>query len=95
MIAIECKSGYDNRLYVPRDQIVRCQEWSQNFNMYNPVALLAFKFAANGKRKLKYVYKEVPQDEAPDKHYSCDYEGVIRDEENTVIPLKDFEVPWS
>lgn len=58
--AIECKSGDTDILYIPKDQLDRCKDITDNFLSYYPkrLVVLAFKFKANKKktRKLHYYF---------------------------------------
>ena len=55
IIALEAKSTAGNVVYVPQDQIERCEQWIKHFQLYEiKQVLLGFKFGQiKGKRKLK------------------------------------------
>ena len=56
LYAIECKSGESNILYIPFDQISRCEWITEKFlRIYeNRYIVFAFKFKGTAKRKLQY-----------------------------------------
>lgn len=56
LYSIEAKSGEDNILYVPADQIQRCQDITDKFlRIYNQRWIVfAFKFKGTKTRKLQY-----------------------------------------
>lgn len=79
IIAIEAKSTHQTLAYVPYDQIERCSDWINHFQVYDKkMVVLAFKFGQiTGKRKLKIIYKVYPIGKYLPRDVRCDYEGNI------------------
>lgn len=70
LLAIECKSGESDILPIPRDQIDRCIDITDNFlTAYeNRYIVFAFKFKGTAKRKLQYRFMFISSPFTPPKH---------------------------
>ena len=106
MLVIEAKSGTAMSLPVPAEQIMRCMEWMDIFEIYRKrKVVLAFKFLSKKRvglgryegRKLREFYKV--WDESRDvTSCTCSYDGrtfagtgSLREE----ITLKDYKMPFA
>lgn len=102
---IEAKSGTGTTLHVPFDQIIRCQNWTNHFEVYKKrKVVLAFKFLSKkrigvGKyenRQLREFYK-VWDESKKAIDCVCTYNGdtyAIRDSERQKLTLKEYEMPF-
>lgn len=105
LFTIEAKSGTGTTLQVPFDQIIRCQEWINHFEVYNTRnVLLAFKFLSKkrigvGKyesRQLREFYK-VWDKSKKIVDCVCTYDGKTYARVNgkrKKLFLKDYEMPF-
>lgn len=91
MIAIEAKSTVGNMVYIPLDEIQRCESWVEMLSRYQTRHIVfAFKFGArrsknskiyNTRTQPKYYYfivKYLTRHIDSLKHISCDENGTIR-----------------
>jgi len=105
IFTIEAKSGTGTTLQVPFDQIIRCLNWTSNFELYKTrKVVLAFKFLSKkrigvGKyenRQLREFYK-VWDESKKIIDCVCTYDGktyAIRDGKRQKLVLKDYEMPF-
>ena len=103
IVAIEAKSTVQNYAYVPQDQIERCRDWVNMFDVYpSKNVVLAFKFGQTQivvkgdliKRKVRYFYKIFPYKGTSPCDVRADYEGNIMlkiKEEWQQVNLEDFK----
>ena len=105
IFTIEAKSGTGTTLHVPFDQIVRCLNWTNHFELYNKRnVVLAFKFLSKkrigvGKyenRQLREFYK-VWDKSKKIVDCVCTYDGktyaLINGKQKKLF-LKDYEMPF-
>jgi len=102
---LEAKSGTGTTLQVPFDQIIRCQNWTNHFEVYKKrKVVLAFKFLSKkrvgvGKyenRQLREFYK-VWDDSKKVIDCVCTYNGdtyAIKDGKRQKLILADYEMPF-
>ena len=105
IFTIEAKSGTGTTLHVPFDQIIRCLNWTSNFELYKTrKVVLAFKFLSKkrigvGKyenRQLREFYK-VWDESKKIIDCVCTYDGktyAIRDGKRQKLVLKDYDMPF-
>ena len=105
IFTIEAKSGTGTTLQVPFDQIIRCLNWTSNFELYKTrKVVLAFKFLSKkrigvGKyenRQLREFYK-VWDESKRIIDCVCTYDGktyAIRDGKRQKLVLKDYDMPF-
>ena len=105
LYTMEAKSGTGTTLTVPFDQIIRCLNWTNNFEVYKiRYVLLAFKFLSKKrigvgkyeKRELREFYKVWDSRKTP-TDMVCRYDGStygLKDGEKTKLSLKDYEMPF-
>ena len=105
IFTIEAKSGTGTTLFVPYDQIERCQKWTNNFEVYKTrKVILAFKFLSKkrigtGKyerRKLHEFYK-VWGNKKKAVNCVCTYNGEIYESLNgkrKELCLNDLPMPF-
>ncbi|KAF6242980.1 resolvase [Nitrosopumilus sp. b1] len=105
LFTIEAKSGTNNTLQVPYDQISRCLKWTETFKVYKTRdVILAFKFLSKKRigvgqyenRELREFFKVWHKgDDIMD--CVCTYEGEVyglKDKTRLKINLKDCEMPF-
>jgi Holliday junction resolvase len=102
---IEAKSGTGTTLQVPFDQILRCLNWTNHFELYKKrKVVLAFKFLSKkrigvGKyenRQLREFYKVWDESEKP-IDCVCTYNGdtyAIKDGKRQKLVLREYEIPF-
>ena len=102
---IEAKSGTGTTLQVPFDQISRCLNWTNHFEIYKKrKVILAFKFLSKkrvgvGKyenRQLREFYK-VWNESKNLINCVCTYDGetyAIKEGKREKLILKDYEMPF-
>ena len=105
IFTIEAKSGTGTTLFVPYDQIERCQKWTNNFEVYKMrKVILAFKFLSKkrigtGKyerRKLHEFYK-VWGNKKKAVNCVCTYNGEMYESSNgkrKELRLNDLPMPF-
>ena len=105
IFTLEAKSGTGTTLQVPFDQIERCLQWVNNFQVYKTrKVILAFKFLSKKRiglsmyenRKLHEFYKEWDNKKKP-INCVCTYDGktyAICDGKRKKLYLKDFHMPF-
>ena len=105
IFATEAKSGTGTTLYVPYDQIERCQNWANNFCLYKTrKVILAFKFLSKkrigvGKyerRKLREFYKIWDNNEKA-VDCVCTYDGnvyALKNGTRKKLQLKNLHPPF-
>ena len=105
IFTIEAKSGTGTTLQVPFDQIERCLNWVDNFQVYqNREVILAFKFLSKKrtgvgtyeKRKLHEFYKVWDKTKKP-IDFVCTYDGriyALKNGRQKRLELKDFLMPF-
>ena len=105
LFTIEAKSGTVDRLPVPSDQISRCLNWTENFNLYQTrKVILAFKFLSKKRvgageyesRELREFYKVWDKGEKI-VDCVCTYEGEtysLANGNRSKLFLKDFQMPF-
>ena len=105
LYTIEAKSGTGTTLMVPFDQIIRCLNWTNNFQVYKTrEVILAFKFLSKKrigvgkyeKRELREFFKIWDQKRSP-IDIVCKYDGetyTIRDSKKKKVSLKDHKMPF-
>ena len=105
IFTIEAKSGTGSTLQVPFDQIERCLNWTNNFQVYKErKVLLAFKFLSKKRigvgqyesRQLREFYKEWDEKLTPEDCV-CTYDGTtytLRDKVRKPVNLKDKKMPF-
>ena len=101
IFTIEAKSGTGTTLQVPFDQIERCLNWVNNFQVYqNREVILAFKFLSKKrigvgkyeKRQLHEFYKVWDKAKKP-TDFVCTYDGktyALKNGRQKRLTLKDF-----
>ena len=106
VFTIEAKSGTGTSLYVPPDQIERCQKWIRAFDLYeNRKVILAFKFLSkkrigNGeyqKRELREFYKVWHGTTFP-SNLVCTYDGetyLTKEGKRSKMLLKEQKMPFN
>ena len=105
IFTIEAKSGTGTTLFVPFDQIERCLNWIDNFQIYQKrEVILAFKFLS--KKRIgtdKYVKRELREFyKVWDKKKKvidcvCTYDGktyALKNGKQKKLMLKDFLMPF-
>ena len=105
IFTIEAKSGTGTTLFVPFDQIERCLNWIDNFQVYQKrEVILAFKFLSKKrigtgkyeKRKLHEFYK-VWDKKKKVIDCVCTYDGktyALKNGKQKKLVLKDFLMPF-
>jgi len=105
ILTIEAKSGTGTTLQVPFDQIIRCVNWTNHFEIYKTrKVVLAFKFLSKkrigvGKyenRQLREFYK-VWDKSKKIVDCVCTYDGktyALVDGKRKKLFLKDYEMPF-
>jgi len=105
LFTIEAKSGSGTTLQVPFDQIIRCVNWTNHFELYKTrKVVLAFKFLSKkrvgvGKyenRQLREFYK-VWDKSKKIVDCVCTYDGktyALIDGKRKKLFLKDYEMPF-
>jgi len=105
LFTIEAKSGTGTTLQVPFDQIIRCLNWTNHFELYKTrKVVLAFKFLSKkrvgvGKyenRQLREFYK-VWDKSKKIVDCVCTYDGktyALIDGKRKKLFLKDYEMPF-
>ena len=105
IFTIEGKSGTGTTLYVPFDQIERCLNWIDNFQVYQKrEVILAFKFLSKKrigtdkyeKRELREFYK-VWDKKKKVIDCVCTYDGktyALKNGKQKKLVLKDFSMPF-
>ena len=105
IFTIEAKSGTGTTLQVPFDQIIRCLNWTNHFELYKTrKVVLAFKFLSKkrigvGKyenRQLREFYKVWDESEKI-IDCVCTYDGTtyaIMDGTRQKLVLKDYQMPF-
>ena len=105
IFTIEAKSGTGTTLQVPFDQIIRCVNWTNHFELYKTrQVVLAFKFLSKkrlgvGKyenRQLREFYK-VWDKSKKIVDCVCTYDGktyALVDGKRKKLFLKDYEMPF-
>ena len=105
LYTIEAKSGTGTTLTVPFDQIIRCLNWTNNFQVYKTrEVILAFKFLSKKrigvgkyeKRELREFFKIWDPKRSP-IDIVCKYDGetyTIRDSKKKKVSLKDHKMPF-
>ena len=106
LFTIEAKSGTGTTLTVPYDQIIRCLNWTNNFEVYKTrQVLLAFKFLSKKRigvgeyerRELREFYKVWNQRKKP-TDIVCKYDGTtyeLKDGQKKKFFLKDYLMPFT
>lgn len=102
---IEAKSGTNNTLQVPYDQILRCLKWIHTFELYQTRKMvIAFKFLSKkridkGKyesRELREYYK-IWNESYPVTDFVCTYDGAtysLHNKKRTQLNLEDCFMPF-
>ena len=105
IFTLEAKSGTGTTLYVPFDQIERCLNWINNFQIYQKrEVILAFKFLSKKrigtgkyeKRELHEFYK-VWDKKKKVIDCACTYDGktyALKNGKQKKLILKDFLMPF-
>lgn len=105
LYTIEAKSGTGTTLQVPFDQIIRCKDWTEHFELYKErQVVLAFKFLSKkrtgvGKyenRQLREFYK-VWDKSKKIVDCVCTYKGdtyALVNGNRKKLFLKDYEMPF-
>jgi len=105
IFTIEAKSGTGTTLQVPHDQITRCLNWVNNFQLYKTrKVILAFKFLSKKRigvgnyenRELREFYKEWDNSSNP-KNCVCAYDGktyAIVNGERMKFSLREYKMPF-
>ena len=105
LYTIEAKSGTGTTLTVPFDQIIRCLNWTNNFQVYKTrEVILAFKFLSKkrigvGKyeqRELREFFKIWDPKRNP-IDIVCKYDGetyTIKASKKKKVSLKDHKMPF-
>ena len=105
IFTIEAKSGTGTTLFVPFDQIERCLNWIDNFQVYQKrEVILAFKFLSKKrigtgkyeKRELREFYK-VWDKKKKVIDCVCTYDGktyALKNGKQKKLVLKDFLMPF-
>lgn len=106
IFTIEAKSGTGNSLQVPFDQIIRCQKWTETFELYKKRnVILAFKFLSKKRIDIgKYESRELREffkiwDSSLNiTDYVCTYEGdtyALENGKRSKVSLKDYQMPFN
>ena len=105
LYTLEAKSGTGTTLTVPFDQIIRCLNWTNNFEVYKiRHVILAFKFLSKKrigtgeyeKRELREFYKVWDPKKTP-IDMVCRYYGstyALREGKKMNLTLEDYEMPF-
>ena len=105
LYTLEAKSGTGTTLTVPFDQIIRCLNWTNNFEVYKiRHVILAFKFLSKKriglgeyeKRELREFYKVWNPKKTP-IDIVCRYDGntyALKVGKKKKLSLKDYEMPF-
>ena len=105
LYTLEAKSGTGTTLTVPSDQIIRCLNWTNNFEVYKiRHVILAFKFLSKKriglgkyeKRELREFYKVWNPKKTP-IDIVCRYDGntyALKEGKKKKLSLKDYEMPF-
>ena len=105
LYTLEAKSGTGTTLTVPFDQIIRCLNWTNNFEVYKiRHVILAFKFLSKKrigtgeyeKRELREFYKVWDSKKIP-IDMVCRYDGstyALREGKKMNLTLEDYEMPF-
>ena len=105
LYTLEAKSGTGTTLTVPFDQIIRCLNWTSNFEVYKiRHVILAFKFLSKKrigvgeyeKRELREFYKVWDPKKTP-TDMVCRYDGstyALREGKKKNLTLEDYEMPF-
>ena len=105
LYTIEAKSGTGTTLTVPFDQIIRCLNWTNNFQVYKTrEVILAFKFLSKKrigvgryeKRELREFFKTWDPKKSP-IDIVCKYDGdtyTIKNGKKKKMSLKDHKMPF-
>jgi len=105
IFTIEAKSGTGTTLQVPFDQIIRCLNWTNHFEIYKTrKVILAFKFLSKKRvgvgiyenRQLREFYK-VWDKSKKIVDCVCTYDGktyALVDGKRKKLFLKDYEMPF-
>jgi len=106
LFTIEAKSGTGTTLTVPFDQIIRCLNWTNNFEVYKTrKVILAFKFLSKKrvgvgeyeKRELREFYKVWDEKKIP-TDIVCKYDGItyaLKEGQKKQFVLKDYQMPFN
>ena len=106
LYTIEAKSGTGTTLTVPFDQIIRCSNWTNNFEVYKTrQVILAFKFLSKKrvgvgqyeKRELREFYKVWNQKKSP-TDMVCKYDGAtyaLKEGKKEKLVLKAYKMPFT
>ncbi len=105
LFTIEAKSGTGTTLQVPFDQIIRCKDWTEHFELYKTrKVVLAFKFLSKKRvgvgeyenRQLREFYK-VWDNSKKIVDCVCTYDGktyaLVNGKQKRLL-LKDYEMPF-
>ena len=105
LYTLEAKSGTGTTLTVPFDQIIRCLNWTNNFEVYKiRHVILAFKFLSKKrigtgeyeKRELREFYKVWDPKKTP-IDMVCRYDGstyALREGKKMNLTLEDYEMQF-
>ena len=105
IFTIEAKSGTSTSLTVPFDQIIRCMNWTENFQIYEERrVILAFKFLSKKrigtgiyeKRQLREFFKVWNIKKKP-IDIVCRYDGTtyaLNNGKKQKLSLKNYEMPF-
>ena len=105
LFTIEAKSGTGTTLPVPFDQIIRCLNWTNNFEVYKTrKVILAFKFLSKKrvgvgeyeKRELREFYKVWDEKRVP-TDIVCKYDGItyaLKEGQKKRFVLRDYQMPF-
>ncbi len=105
LYTLEAKSGTGTTLTVPSDQIIRCLNWTNTFEVYEiRHVILAFKFLSKKrigvgeyeKRELREFYKVWDPKKTP-TDMVCRYDGstyALREGKKKNLTLEDYEMPF-
>ena len=106
LFTIEAKSGTGTTLTVPFDQIIRCLNWTNNFEVYKTrKVILAFKFLSKKrvgvgeyeKRELREFYKVWDEKRLP-TDIVCKYDGItyaLKEGQKKRFVLRDYQMPFN
>ena len=105
LYTIEAKSGTGTTLTVRFDQIIRCLNWTNNFEVYKTrQVILAFKFLSKKrvgvgeyeKRELREFYKVWDEKRVP-TDIVCKYDGItygLKEGQKNRVVLRDYQMPF-
>ena len=105
LYTLEAKSGTGTTLTVPFDQIIRCLNWTNNFEVYKiRHVILAFKFLSKKrvgvgtyeKRELREFFKVWDSKKSP-TDIVCRYDGItyaLKEGKKKKLALKDYVMPF-